>query len=166
MHWSERHVRHPSRLSPNFTLVVSRAVVQLWVVGPVSTMSDFANFIAESIVQMRREQAQRTRQIFESQVELPHLHSGTDTFDALMNAVQELGRVAPEDCDVFVQVGEIAVVKTHFIKPHTFSFEGINQHGHLAWEVVHFSQLHASVIFRPKRGPKRFITSFSNLASD
>lgn len=93
---------------------------------------------------------------------LNSMMSGRATFDALISAVQELSRVAPEDCDIFIQVGNISVLKARFIEPHTFSFEGFNQDGHRAWLVEHFSQLHASVVYLPKRGPSRVITGFSN----
>src|SRR6266571_2310263 len=75
---------------------------------------------------------------------LSHLLSGQATFDALTSAVQELSRLAPDDCDVLVQVGDIFVLKASFVEPHTFSFEGLNKDGHRTWVVIHFSQLAAS----------------------
>jgi hypothetical protein len=124
--------------------------------------------IAQSVSALegvRAEAATRLRAAAEAQIVLPRLLSGKATFDALISAVKELSGVAPDDCDVFVRVGSISVLKARFIEPHTFSFEGFNQDGHRAWEVLHFSQLHASVVYLPKRGPSRVITGFSNAPS-
>ena len=93
---------------------------------------------------------------------LRSLLSGTATFNALVSAVEELRRIAPDDCDVFVQVGNITVLKAVFIEPHSFSFEGLDQDGHRTWIVIHFSQLHASIVYLPKRGAERVVTGFSN----
>jgi hypothetical protein len=49
-----------------------------------------------------------------------------------------------------------------FIEPHSFSFEGLDQDGHRTWIVIHFSQLHASIVYLPKRGAERVVTGFSN----
>ena len=92
---------------------------------------------------------------------LHHLLSGQATFQAIIDAVQALSRIAPDDCDVLVFVGDVAVTKVQFIEPHTFSFEGFNQDGHRSWIVQHFSQLSVHVVYRPKLGPSRVITGFS-----
>ena len=93
------------------------------------------------------------------------LLSGHATFEALVQATQELSRLAPNDCDILVIVGDVAVQQVRFIEPHTFSFEGFNQDGHRAWVVQHFSQLSARIVYLPKRGPSRVITGFSNAPS-
>jgi hypothetical protein len=76
--------------------------------------------------------------------------SGRATFDALARAVQELRRLAPNDCDVWIQVGDISVREATFIEPHTFTFEGFDHNGNRTWVVEHFSQLSAKVIYLPK----------------
>ena len=96
---------------------------------------------------------------------LESLLSGRATFEALIQATQELSRLAPDDHDIFVLVGDIEVVQVRFIEPHTFSFEGFKEDGQRAWIVEHFSQLSARVVYRPKRGTSRVITGFSNVPS-
>jgi len=86
--------------------------------------------------------------------------SGAATFKALKHAVDELCRLAPDDSDVVILVGDLTVLDARFIEPHTFSFEGRNQDGHPAWTIIHFSQLHARIVYRPKCGPHRVITGF------
>ncbi len=82
--------------------------------------------------------------------------SGRSTFDALARSVQELRRLAPNDCDVWIRIGDILIREATFVEPHTFTFEGLDQHGDRAWVVQHFSQLSATVIFRTKREEKPF----------
>ncbi|MGD0261506.1 MAG: hypothetical protein ABSD29_16955 [Verrucomicrobiota bacterium] len=96
---------------------------------------------------------------------LRSMMSGDATWIALKQAVAELTRIAPQDHDVLVQVGDVLVLKARFIEPHAFLFEGINQDGHSTGIVIHFSQLAARVVYLPKRGPSRVITGFSNAAS-
>src|SRR6266487_2405087 len=122
-------------------------------------------FMDDSIrqtIKYHEEIAQRGNDIYRAAISLPHLLSGSATFDALVNAVEQLSRVAPDDCDVIVEVGDLAILNARFIEPHTLSFEGLNQDGHRASIVIHFSQLHARVIYRPKRGASRIITGFSH----
>jgi hypothetical protein len=87
---------------------------------------------------------------------LRSMMSGAATFEALERAVQELRRLAPNDCDVWILVGNIFVLEARFIEPHTFAFEGIDEHGDRAWIVQHFSQLSATVIYRTKRDATPF----------
>src|SRR5271154_5701770 len=89
------------------------------------------------------------------------LLSGRATFDALIQATQELCRLAPDDSDVMVLVGDVEVVQVRFIEPHTLSFEGFKEDGQRTWIVQHFSQLNARVVYHPKRGTSRIITGFS-----
>jgi hypothetical protein len=123
---------------------------------------DIVAQITAAIKQIHQERARRACELYESQNVLTHPFSGAATYDALISAVQELSRIAPDDCDVFVKVGNLCVLKARFVEPHTFSFEGFNPEGHHSWMVLHFSQLRASVIYLPKRGPSRVITGFSN----
>ena len=88
--------------------------------------------------------------------------SGDATWRALHEAVAELKRVAPQDCDVLIQVGDVSVLKARFIEPHAFLFEGFNEAGHHTGIVIHFSQLAARVIYRPKHTPSRVVTMFHN----
>jgi hypothetical protein len=92
---------------------------------------------------------------------LHHLLTGQATFQAIFDATQALSRNAPDDCDVLVIAGDIAVRKVQFIEPHTFKFEGFGQDGHRTWIVQHFSQVSVHVVYRPKQGPSRVITGFS-----
>jgi hypothetical protein len=123
---------------------------------------DIVAQVTSAIKQIHQDRARRACELNGSQDVLTHSSSGAATFDALISAVQELSRIAPDDCDVFVKVGNITVLKARFVEPHTFSFEGFNQEGQRSWMVIHFSQLHASVIYLPKRGPSRVITGFSS----
>lgn len=90
--------------------------------------------------------------------------SGAATWVALKCAVDDLSKIAPEDHDVMIQVGNISVVNARFIEPHSFLLEGLNQSGHRTWLVIHFTQLHASIVYLPKRVAEapRIITGFSN----
>lgn len=101
-----------------------------------------------------------------AQVALPSLLSGEATWRSLNFAVEELTRLAPDDHDILIQVGEITVLVARFIEPHTFLFEGVNQDGHQTRIIIHFSQLTARVVYLPKRGPSRRITGFSPDLSD
>jgi hypothetical protein len=103
----------------------------------------------------------RQAEAHEAQVALPPLLSGDATWCALKFAVDELRRLAPDDHDVFIQVGDIAVLEARFVEPHTFLFKGINQDGHRTSIVTHFSQLHARIVYHPKRGPVRRVIGFS-----
>jgi hypothetical protein len=90
--------------------------------------------------------------------------SGERTWQALIQSVEELTRVAPQDHDVFLVTDDIRVVKADFLRPHSFRFEGIDQHGHRTGIVVHFSQLKARVVYLPKRdtAAPRIITGFAD----
>lgn len=92
---------------------------------------------------------------------LTHLLDGAATFKALILAVKELSRLAPDDHDVLVVVGEVRVGKVRYLEPHTLAFEGRDQNGQRAWVVQHFSQMSARVVHVPKRGPSRVITGFA-----
>jgi hypothetical protein len=78
------------------------------------------------------------------------LMSGHATFDALARAVQKLRSLTPNDCDVWILVGDVFVREATFIEPHTFTFEGSYKNGDRAWVVQHFSQLSVTIIHSPK----------------
>lgn len=101
-----------------------------------------------------------------AQVALPALLSGESTWLALKCAIEGLSRIAPEDHDVVIQVGDISVLEARFVEPHTLFFKGVNQDGHGTWIVTHFSQLHARIVYYPKRGQSRTITGFGPDALD
>jgi hypothetical protein len=105
----------------------------------------------DAVTRAQQEAGRRMRAAAEAQIALPSLLSGAATFDALAGAVQELRRLAPDDCDVWILVGDIFVREARFIEPHTFAFEGFDEHGDRAWVVQHFSQLSARVVYRTKR---------------
>ncbi len=91
----------------------------------------------------------------------PSIHSGAATFTALKDAVEELTRTAPKDCDILIRAYDLTVREIRFVEPHAFIFSGVTDDGHDAREVIHFSQLHARVIYRPKDGPNRVIIGFA-----
>lgn len=98
----------------------------------------------------------------ERQSEVMHiLLSGRAIFDALKNAVDELKRLAPEDDDVLVEAFNISVTKIIFTEPHTITLRGFNHDGRDTFVIVHYSQLIAHVVFKPKRGKDRIIAGFS-----
>lgn len=88
--------------------------------------------------------------------------SGERTWLALKRSVEELTRSAPSDHDILIIAEDIRVLKANFVPPHSFLFEGIDQNGHSAGVVVHFSQVKARVVYLPKLGPKRVITGFAD----
>jgi hypothetical protein len=96
-----------------------------------------------------------------AQIAFPGLLSGGATWLALKRAVEDLASLAPQDHDILIQVGDLAILEAEFVKPHTFLFQGLNQDGHRTWSVLHFSQLNARIIYLPKRGKQRVITGFS-----
>jgi len=97
-----------------------------------------------------------------AQVALPSLLSGGATWLALKRAIHDLVGRAPKDHDVLILIGDVAVMEAEFIEPHSFLFHGINQDGHRTVIVAHYTQVWARVIYRPKQGPSRVITGFTN----
>jgi hypothetical protein len=93
---------------------------------------------------------------------ISHWLSGDAAFSALKQAVEELTRSAPEDCDVLIRAFNITVREVRYVKPHTLLFRGLTDDGHDTWVVCHFSQLVAQVVYLPKAGPSRVITGFAN----
>jgi hypothetical protein len=105
------------------------------------------NDIGRQMVYMEPPQARAVRaqtEVFTS------LMSGHATFEALLRAVQNLRRLTPDDCDVWILVGDVFVTEAQFIEPHTFTFEGRYKNGDRAWVVQHFSQLSVTIIHSPK----------------
>jgi hypothetical protein len=103
----------------------------------------------------------REYQRFAAQIALPKLLSGEAIWLALQRAVDDLVRLAPQDHDVLVCVGDVSIDKIEFIEPHTFLFKGFGQNGHRTALIIHFSQLAARIVYLPKRGPSRVITGFA-----
>src|SRR5437016_10676464 len=79
------------------------------------------------------------------------LLSGDATWLALKRAVEELSRIAPQDHDVVLRVGDLTVLEARYIEPHTFLFGGMADDGSHSWIVMHFSQVVFRVIHRAKR---------------
>lgn len=92
---------------------------------------------------------------------LPHWLTGNATFTVLKQAIDELEKKAPQDCDVVIAAFNLMVLEVRFIEPHTFIFYGITDDGKQASAVFHFTQLVAHVVYQPKRGPNRVITGFA-----
>ena len=114
--------------------------------------------LAAGLEQLHRERAERARERHESQLFSPHLLSGGPMFIAMKCAVDSLVSRAPQDHDVFIQMGDLSVIEARFIEPHTFLFEGFDQDGRRAGMVCHFSQVRAHVIYRPKRDTERIVS--------
>jgi len=92
-----------------------------------------------------------------------HLMGGAATFYALQKAVNDLVGSAPKDHDIIIHAFNISVEEVFFLKPHTMLFRGFDQEGNHTSVVVHYSQMVAHVVYRPKTGPKRIITGFSTV---
>lgn len=92
---------------------------------------------------------------------LSHWLSGEAAFVALKDAVDELASTAPEDHDVIVEAFDLSVGEIIYIEPHTLLFRGFDHEGNNSFVLCHFSQLIARVVYKPKRGPERIITGFS-----
>lgn len=91
------------------------------------------------------------------------LLSGDATWLALKKSVEELSRIAPQDHDVVLRVGDLTVLEARYIEPHTFVFGGFTDDGNRSWIVMHFSQAIFKVIHRARRDPAkpRVITGFA-----
>ena len=122
---------------------------------------NYVDNLSDSIRQIAMLPKPEVRATQEQTLVMRSLLSGYATWRALEDAVAELKRIAPQDHDVLVQVGDVSVLKARFIEPHAFLFEGINRNGHHAGIVIHFSQLAARVVYLPKRR-RAIITGFSN----
>ena len=127
---------------------------------------DYSQPLSRGLGDIYMEQGRRAREVYESQIALPHLLSGQATWFALQRAVNDLVARAPQDHDVLILAFDLAVLEAKFIEPHTFLFEGIGGDGNRAGIVCHFTQVVARVVYRPKRGPSRVVTGFSNPATD
>ena len=117
--------------------------------------------ILDTFNQLEAAKFARQADAHEAQVALPSLLSGDATWFALKRAIDSLVSCAPQDHDVLILVGDVAVLEAEFIEPHTFLFHGINQDGHRTGIVVHYTQVQARIIYRPKAAPNRVITVFS-----
>ena len=89
---------------------------------------------------------------------LGQVFNGLATYRALLCAIQDFSSASPDDCDVLIQVDDVLITKVTFFEPHTFTFDGIDKDGHRARIIIHFSQLKARVVYRPKRDTSRIIT--------
>lgn len=112
----------------------------------------------DAIHQMEREKAIRHREAEDAQILLPHLLSGHAMFAAMKRAVDDLVGRAPQDHDVLIQIGDLSVLEAQFIEPHSFLFEGVDQNGHRAGIVCHFTQVIVKVVYRPKRSAERVVS--------
>ena len=101
-----------------------------------------------------------------SQISLPLLLSGDATFLAIKSAIDEGVRLAPDDHDVWIYIGDVSVSEVRFIEPHAFLCEGIDKNGHWTKIICHFSQIFMKVVFIPKlsadRHVSRVITGFAD----
>ncbi len=125
------------------------AAAYLRLVRPSTAMSHIDD-LAASI-----NEAQELR---ESQLALPRLLSGEAMFLAMKRAMDELVSRAPQDHDVLIQIGDLTITEARFIEPHTFLFEGFDQHGHRTGIVCHFTQVEVHIAYRPKRSADRMVS--------
>ena len=102
--------------------------------------------------------ARRKDEVREAQLALPHLMSGKAMFLALSHAVDEIKSSAPQDHDVLIQVGDLIVTELSFIKPYAFLLKGLDEKGHNAAIVCHFTQLSARIFQRRQRGANRLVS--------
>jgi len=114
--------------------------------------------LAAGVNEMQRAEAQRAQELRESQVSLPQLLSGWAMFLALKSAVDEIKSSAPQDHDVLIQVGDLIVTGLSFIKPYAFLLKGLDEKGHNAAIVCHFTQLSARIFQRRQRGANRLVS--------
>ncbi len=98
------------------------------------------------------------QQVEDAQIALPSLLSGSPTFYAIKSAVEESVRLAPDECDVLVFMGEVFLTEIRFIEPHTFLCEGFDQNGHHTRVILHFSQVLLRVAYRPKLSNERVVS--------
>ncbi len=92
--------------------------------------------------------------------------SGDATWQALKSAVDNLKRTAPQDQDIVLRIDNLTIFEARFLEPHTFLFEGIDQNGHRAGIVVHYTQAVVSVVFCPKDSPTSPVLSRALPRSD
>jgi len=88
------------------------------------------------------------------------LLSGEALYVALVKAVQELAQGAPAEHDVFVQAFGLTVTNVRFVEPHAFIFYGNDAAWNQSFAVAHFTQVSATVVYLPKRGPDKVLTGF------
>lgn len=86
--------------------------------------------------------------------------SGDALYVALVASVEELAKSAPAEHDVLVRAFGLVVTEVHLREPHAFIFHGYNDAGHQSFVVAHFSQVVATVVYLPKRGPEKILTGF------
>lgn len=92
--------------------------------------------------------------------ETNRLLSGDALYMALMAAVEELAKRAPAEHDVLVQAFGLVVTEVHLREPNALVFCGYDNNGNQSFAVAHFSQVVASVVYLPKRGPDKVLTGF------
>jgi hypothetical protein len=113
-------------------------------------MSDMPETYAASIEAMHS-----TRTAPSVADELGPFLSARAAYDALEQAVHELGRIAGEDNDIMVKAFDITVREIVYIEPYALLFRGVNDDGQHAFVLCHFSQFVARFIFKPKGAAKR-----------
>jgi hypothetical protein len=91
---------------------------------------------------------------------------GESTWCALKRAVANLATRVPDDHDVLVLIGDVAVLEAEFNEPHTFLFCGINSDGAHTAVVAHYTQVLARIVCRPKLGLRRVMTGFVSSGSE
>jgi predicted translin family RNA/ssDNA-binding protein len=93
--------------------------------------------------------------------ELGHFLSARAAYDALEQAVHELGRIAGKEYDVVVKAFDITIAQIEYVEPYTLIFRGLNKKGQHAFVLCHFSQLVAHFAFAAKAGANREPIGFS-----
>jgi hypothetical protein len=87
--------------------------------------------------------------------ELGPFLSARAAYDALEQAVHELGQIAGKDSDVVVKAFDLTVGEVVYIEPYGLLFRGVNDDGQHAFVLCHFSQMVARFVFKPKVAAKR-----------
>ena len=105
-----------------------------------------------------QEQNSIKQRVQNSQIALPSLLSGEATFLAIKSAIDEGVRLAPDDHDVWIYIGDVSVSEVRFIEPHAFLCEGVDKNGHWTKIICHFSQIFMKVVFIPKLSADRHVS--------
>jgi len=86
--------------------------------------------------------------------------SGAEAFAAVQKAFDQFRLATADDHDALVTAFGLTVRQITFLEPYTLLFEGLDQLGHEALAICHFSQLVAVFIRQRRSGPHRIVTGF------
>jgi len=70
---------------------------------------DYSQSLSRGLGDINMDQGRRAREVYKSQIALPHLLSGQATWFALQRAVNDLVARAPKDNDVLLRAFDLTV---------------------------------------------------------